>query len=253
MGSGSSVRALVPAERGQPRDSAGENGLYFHALADLWCILSYMASTLQALQALADDLEKQLTEGRPRRCDARALHLGRRYMRSSTGFDLSVIAGARRRAIEDGEPDADLLAHSRLELHGWRIDGALIHPPAEPLKPGAVPDPAPDSASDSAGAAGAVPGGVKAISRTDAARVVTETRTWLDWAAAERRRDIVDHDQERRALLIGRHLMASVLQSAQALKSQRKAVKETEDELAVELWSDAELRRDYPDLTIARR
>ena len=210
-----------------------------------------MDSLLQALQKVADGLEAQLTKDRPRRNDARALHLGQLFLRAPR-FDLSVIDGARKRAIQDREPDADVLTHSRLEVHGWRIDGTSIHPPAAPLEPGAVPDPAPDSAAGSAGAAGVSPAGGKTISRTDAARVVTETRAWLDWAAAERRRDIFDHDQERRALLIGRYLMPVVLESAQELQALRKVVEKTGDELAVELWSDAELRLDYPDLPFAK-
>lgn len=114
--------------------------------------------------------------------------------------------------------------------------GPTGYPEGPPPQPGSMVPIEDDSTPTDAGGSGSLSG---------ARRQVTVTRDYADWAAFVRRQDIWEQYQEERAWLLGKLLINECI-GASSLPTVRDAISKQGDPVLTELWSDSELRADYP-------
>ena len=95
-------------------------------------------------------------------------------------------------------------------------------------------------------------GGGGTVSRSAARREIKAIRTWTEWAAEVRSKDLWEWAQNRRALFIGRFVLPSYLRDPGLLANTRRRVAESGNEVHVELWSDEDLEADYTPAELGR-
>ena len=195
------------------------------------------------LRQEANELEARIKAGRPGRDRDRQLILGRLVTSGRLRIPMA--------AVHYLQEDSDLTDSQRrqvsvgmLEQHGYRTkvrDGkSMLRGPSEYPE---GPAPFPGSVIPDGGAATSTGGGGgEGSSMADARQELQVRRDYEKWSTYVRRRDIWEGCQEDRALVFGQVLLMNTIQKADV----RKFVQQNLSGTDAELWSDAELRADYP-------
>lgn len=204
------------------------------------------------LRSLADRVEKRLDAGRPDRHRARQRWFGELCTTGRYALPARVVRALRdelRRAGQD--QDAGLFEPDVLGTHHYSVtaDGDLVGPGswprAAPRLEAVLAIERAESGGKSAANGGSDGDGSSTISRAEARRQVSVSREYAAWSDAVRAKDVWERSQARRATVIADVFTADLFHSPIGAKL-RKLAAEDPDPGVRELWSPAELARDYP-------